>query len=470
VFVPVGAGKGRRLVPWVTLAIIAVNVVIHVATRPVVAADEARMMAAGQELTWRSMEIELRHRGIRRVIKSYLDLEGTRGGSDKFWWRWENGLIVPKHDEQWVGWSEARDALRAIQRTTFHYRYGIHGAAPTPHGLIAHAFLHGGWLHLLGNMLFLWVVGANMEEVWGRRWLALLYAVGIVAACMPEILFPPKDPDAFGIGASGAVAAVMGAMLIRNPMRKIYMLATIPMIVRLELPAIALLVPWIVGQLVAVNAAGAAEAGIGYSAHIGGFFGGALLALGLRLGGVESRDITPVVEAEKRRLAREELLRAADELVLRNDAKGALAKIREALAVDPDDLAIRERLIQHLGALKDRDAQAAEGDVLLNRLWRLGERDRFLALFRWLEAEVGRPLSGSLAHRAAWVLEAREPVEAARLYERALRDAPEDPLADRSLDRFATFFESTGRPGEARQVRDLREAARRRARREATGS
>jgi membrane associated rhomboid family serine protease len=143
-----------------------------------------------------------------------------------------------------------------------------------PETLITAMFLHGGWLHIIGNMIFLWAFGPAIEEAMGSvRYLAF-YLLGGLAASAAQIAGDPQSTISV-LGASGAIAAVMGAFLVTFPGDRIRTLIVLFPFVRVVfIPAIVLIGLWIVLQVVAVNAeatqANAGGGGVAYLAHIGG--------------------------------------------------------------------------------------------------------------------------------------------------------------------------------------------------------
>ncbi len=142
--------------------------------------------------------------------------------------------------------------------------------------LLTYNFLHGGGLHLAGNMLFLWVFGDNIEDAMGHGRFAFFYLLGGVAAGLLQTLADPSSRVPT-IGASGAVAAVMGAYLILHPRAKIL----VPIVIfPVYLPAVFLLLLWIGFQVFTAIAGGGG--GIAWWAHIGGFAAGALLIIPFR--------------------------------------------------------------------------------------------------------------------------------------------------------------------------------------------
>lgn len=145
--------------------------------------------------------------------------------------------------------------------------------------LVTSLFLHGGWMHLIGNMMFLWIFGDNIEVTVGNLRFALFYILGgIFGAAVHSYLYAGSDIPC--IGASGAISAALGAYLILYPSSKIKILFFIFVF---RVSAFAFLGLWIVQQLIggwaAIGPRTSNIAGIGYWAHIGGFAYGFVFGL-----------------------------------------------------------------------------------------------------------------------------------------------------------------------------------------------
>jgi membrane associated rhomboid family serine protease len=155
----------------------------------------------------------------------------------------------------------------------------MHGAALLTLG--TSMFLHGGWLHLIGNMLFLWVFGRNLEDlIGGGRFLTFYLACGLIAAVVHVMLNAHSTTPT--IGASGAIAGVMGGYLIKFPKARITTLVPIFFfITTMEIPAAFLLLYWFAMQFVSGLGSLAitdySAGGIAWFAHVGGFIAGLLL-------------------------------------------------------------------------------------------------------------------------------------------------------------------------------------------------
>ena len=145
-------------------------------------------------------------------------------------------------------------------------------------------FLHGGWLHIGGNMLFLWIFGNNIEDRLRPFWYLLFYLAGGVAATALEVALAPNSTLP-GLGASGAIAAVLGAYLVLFPRARVTTLLFFIFITVVELPALFVLGFWFLLQLfsgVGQLGTDVAGGGVAYSAHVGGFVFGLLVGLVLR--------------------------------------------------------------------------------------------------------------------------------------------------------------------------------------------
>jgi membrane associated rhomboid family serine protease len=147
--------------------------------------------------------------------------------------------------------------------------------------LISSMFLHGGWLHLGGNMLYLWVFGDNVEDKVGHlRFLVFYLLCGLIAGAAHVFIDPTSDIPT--VGASGAVSGILGAYLLMFPRARV--LTLIPIFVFLqvaELPALVVLGLWFVLQffngMVSLGYETAGMGGVAWWAHIGGFVAGLLL-------------------------------------------------------------------------------------------------------------------------------------------------------------------------------------------------
>lgn len=140
-------------------------------------------------------------------------------------------------------------------------------------------FLHGGWMHLLGNMLFLWVFGDNLEDLMGHARFLLFYLAGGVGAALLQVAADPASVIPM-VGASGAIAAVMGGYLLMYPRARVDVLVIIVIFFRIfPIPAWIVLGFWFAVQLLGGFATPTDLGGVAYWAHAGGFVAGIILCL-----------------------------------------------------------------------------------------------------------------------------------------------------------------------------------------------
>lgn len=146
---------------------------------------------------------------------------------------------------------------------------------PEYENIFTSMFLHGSWMHLLGNMWFLWLFGNNIEDSMTRPRFLLFYAICGVAAALLQVATNPASPVPM-VGASGAISGVMGAYLVLYPKVKVYTLVPLGFfITTYALPAWVMLLYWAVLQL--LGGFGQGDGGVAFWAHVGGFFAGLVL-------------------------------------------------------------------------------------------------------------------------------------------------------------------------------------------------
>jgi membrane associated rhomboid family serine protease len=154
-------------------------------------------------------------------------------------------------------------------------------------GFLTSMFLHGGWMHLIGNMLFLFIFGDNIEDEMGHVGFILFYLAAGLGAGFIHYISAPGSPVPT-VGASGAIAGVMGGYLLLFPKAKVDILIIIVIIFRIfPIPAWIMLGLWFAMQIFGGFGTAADEGGVAYWAHVGGFVIGLALTipLWLRLGG-----------------------------------------------------------------------------------------------------------------------------------------------------------------------------------------
>ena len=140
-------------------------------------------------------------------------------------------------------------------------------------------FMHGGWSHIIGNMVFLWAFGPEIEDAMGRWRYLVFYLLGGIVAMLAQVLASPHSTVP-NLGASGAIAAVMGAFIVTYPRDRIRSILVIFVFIKItRIPAALLIGFWFLTQLFNAGAvANVQTGGVAYLAHIGGFIFGAITA------------------------------------------------------------------------------------------------------------------------------------------------------------------------------------------------
>lgn len=152
---------------------------------------------------------------------------------------------------------------------------------PTYATLVTWMFLHGDWMHLVGNMLFLWVFGNNIEDVCGHGRFIIFYVLCGLAAAFAQAI-PNPGSEIPMIGASGAVSGVLGAYLVTFPQARVYVLIPFGILFVHHMPAKWMLGIWFVYQLVLGLLSDPGSGGVAFWAHVGGFVAGVPLIWILR--------------------------------------------------------------------------------------------------------------------------------------------------------------------------------------------
>ena len=164
----------------------------------------------------------------------------------------------------------------------FEITHATDAISPTPIPLyltvFTALFMHAGWMHLAGNMLYLWIFGNNIEDVLGHFRFAVFYLFCGTVATLAHVISAPYSTAPL-VGASGAIAGVLGAYLAAFPRARVHVLVFLFLFVQVvRIPALLVLGFWFIIQLVnASGASGGADGGVAWYAHIAGFVVGYLL-------------------------------------------------------------------------------------------------------------------------------------------------------------------------------------------------
>ncbi len=442
ILVPISSKEmSRDQIPWVTLAIIVVNLVVFLT----VGLSAHRASQTAYEKLEEAFEYWLEHpyldippefmdqaigdqdpEQVAEVIKAVNDLAGTGSPGARFRQQRELNILVEDY---------------LATRLTDPYRtWGLIPNDPRPVAFVTSMFLHAGWLHLLGNMLWLWVTAPFLELAYGRVVFPAFYLLAGVIAALVHIGAQP-GADVPLIGASGAIAGLMGAFVVRFSHIKIRFFYWVFVVVgTFRAPSWIMLVIWFGIQLVMVGLLGA-ESHVAYWAHIGGFGFGAAVAYGLRFVDFEERFRRGIVVEPERQPEIPEI-ESGMQAITAGNGPAAREIFERVLEDTPDQRAALLGLWKaNLMIGRPDDAVPCMSRLITDEL-RTGERE--FALDHWHElvnsAHVGGP--AAMRWKLACSLQPFLPAGALDVFAHLANDASGGMLSAKAMDRLTQLVTS----------------------------
>src|SRR5277367_5971979 len=282
--------------PVVTLSLIAINVVVFLFTMSAMDQEAPELGEAKLHI----VILAALHPELKMQPESQHLVDGFKQSHPQAWKHVQDPYrdIIDAYDarikmmEDTSKLQSEMDSLNAefvkLSKTSIIEQYAFVPAQPTAISYLTANFLHGGWLHIIGNMWFLWLAGFVLEDVWGRWLYSAFYLIAGAAALQ---FYAWSNPGSITptLGASGAVAALMGAFLVRFPKMKIEMAwLFLFKLYRFKASAYWLLPMWL-GVEIFYGSLFGSSSGVAHWAHVGGFLFGALAALGLQRSGIEHK-------------------------------------------------------------------------------------------------------------------------------------------------------------------------------------
>ncbi len=456
-FIPIGNENSTvRRLPWVTFSIMAANVIIFYVTLPILGGQMEEIVNQGGKLeSFLTEHGELAaDEGVRKkLIEAGMMTKDEADGIA------EQIKVDAETESQYTSWLSSGDAAKLreefdqkllaftnARKESLWFKYGV-----APNGewkfyqLITSAFLHGGNMHLWGNLLFFFAVAFSLEDLWGRGMFLGFYVLGAMVACIPSLVDPAAVPS---IGASGAISATMGAFLFRLPRTKIKLLCIQFWWLRILIarksaifmvPGYICLISYFIAQVLYwyFDKQAGSVSNVGYAVHIAGFLFGAGFALVMKATKTEETYINPKIEAKVSFSAAPAVNQALD-LLDRGDVAMAERKLRAHLAQQADDTNGLLALIQVYQKVNNFD----QLNSIYGRLIRihLSKNDKEAALYAYdnlLSAFPDNNVAVDIPARdwvaiCEYLRESGLIREAGVEYERFLDAHPEDPLASRA--------------------------------------
>lgn len=449
---PIGNDREVFHFPYVTVGIIAICLFIQF---------YASFLDKNDPTSRIQEELQLRVQIWRKHVRSYLQERGVmfhRPQSQEEWSEftrqirklqreffrdYESGKIVSSSDPDYQRLH--RLMQRRKQRSgVFAYGFRMQDIKERPVTLLTYMFIHGGWLHLIGNMLFLFVCGSNLEDRWGRGvWMGFYGIAGILAGLAFGLLHPQVSQVL--VGASGAIAAAMGAFLLlfyQTRIRIFYFFWLIlPFSGTFSIRAMWVLPVWLILQLLGLRAEVAGlSMSVAYSAHVVGFAFGMLTVFVFKLIRVDQS----LVQASEKKA-----------ILLENHPlleKGLLYKQQGSLRLAEASFAsLLRQHPEHVDAMLELahvKTEPKEVAALVNQAVRQAQRggteDHVFYVYRDI---VDKNLTHVLDERSLYTIakcfETKFEDEAFRLYFRITEEFPQSPIAPKAMLDLARLYQPT---------------------------
>lgn len=491
--IPIGheSNKVRRL-PWITFGIMALCLIVHIFLSMEVGAKEKQLGSAAEDLVryyFNHPYLELNPE-IMKLMFSGGDEERLEIMLSSY------RQIVPRPNRQTVAEEQEKfdqlgiTLLNSLNDVPYR-KWGYIPANRSFLALLTYMFVHGGWLHLLGNLLLLYITGPFVEDLWGRPVYAAFY---LTMGALSALLYAFHYPNFAGplIGASGAIAGVMGAFLINFYKTKINFFYWIVFFFRgtFEAPAFVMLPLWVLLEFFnasvidSINAQSSGGGGVAHWAHVWGFVFGVLVALGMKRLKIEEKYIHPKIEAKiqngegavdvvvtamhKKNVGRIDeaydiLLEEAKKNPMRKDVVDALWDVGIEMGNGEEAATFFVKLIEnevrhdHLDVamkrfmdLKSKFPQASISATykfaLLKYMTEQREIEEAKKLAQELFGEMDPSVSPVLLQKFAGIAKELDPVLAKKVFERCLNHPEIDPDKKQELQRARDALEGTVPP------------------------
>jgi len=459
--------QGRRW-PVITFGIIALNVVIFLGTHWTMDKQAPELGEAKIHIILlAAMHPDLKIEGKAQDLVTTVQIKNpdlwkqaknqNRDVHDA--WDARMRMAADEHPE---AMQEEMDSLskryEELDAVSLVSKYAFVPAHQTFLSLITANFLHGGWLHLIGNMWFLWLAGALLEDTWGRMIYPAFYMIAGILALQVHAMSSPGSlvPT---IGASGAIAGLMGAFLVRFPTIKIEMGWLLMFrFYRFKMAAYWLLPLWLLMEVFYGTLLGQAS-GVAHWAHIGGFVFGALIAVGIRKSGLEQLADKGI--QEKVAWVSHPLLAEADEQMEKGELDAAATNLKKLLQEKPDSQDAYRMLQRIYWQKSDIPAHQDALQKLLGLELKANDPDGALQTFQDFKNSGGEKLPAPLWLDLCRQLETRPDIErATREYEELAQAYPAEKqglLASMAAGRM--YLKRLNRPSDALRYYEAAQAS-----------
>jgi membrane associated rhomboid family serine protease len=329
--IPIGSEEGVRRLPYLTVGLIALNIIIFMITSSVLRSQEQELHRINREL----QEIEYKY--YFEILEHDPNVMQNMTFDEQHELFFENNNINWEENDYDV-WHKLYNEYKMKFNNVIFNQLGFTPKRFDFFKLFTHMFIHANIFHLIFNMLFLWLVGCNIEDTWSWKVFLGLYLLSGALACLLHAAVYPASQTPL-VGASGAIAGIMGAFMIRHYKTKIrfayffWLIFAPPIFGSFAIYAGIALPIWFVMQI--VSAHWSVEAGTAYYAHIGGFVFGAVVGISMKFLGIEKKYVAPMVEDSFEKLKMSTKMKDVYKKMDINDTAGALPLLLAVLDEEP---------------------------------------------------------------------------------------------------------------------------------------
>jgi len=439
IIVPIGHDKLYRRLPYLTIVLIGLNVIVWLISFPIEIKQRTHINEFYMELYLKESDLYDEYLRENPDAERYPVVKNFRKAI-------EEGEIFDKESEEYKEWEELYVKFKKPLESRVFYRFGFKPKHISIFNLISSLFLHASLFHLFFNMLFLWLVGVNIEDYWGRPLFISLFLFGGIFASLFYALFHMGSNIPL-IGASGAISALMGAFAVRfykTKIRFFYFFFVIirPFIGTFKLYAWFALGFWFAEQLFYALVTKGLDAGVAFLAHVGGFVFGLAAGFAMKFFKVEEKYLSGKIEGQIETVELHPKLEEAFNKRDVGDTEGAVILLKEILEEDPSNSDARLELARCLIILEKKNEATIEYERILTLLYEKGEMNELYNVYLEIyDKDIDYLFSPKIQFRIGTYLTSREEYgKAVELFSLLVKHHSEDRLAPAALLKTGRIF------------------------------
>jgi len=379
VIFPVGHETRIQRIPYVTVGIIALNVIVFLIGLGIQSNEDNSIKVKELDIRAKIEAIDPNYFQRKRMEKLFEDPRYKHLKDDPEIQKQIEGYKKELTEEQKERIEGLEKEYERLPEMRFNYRWGFVPARWSFINMVTSAFLHGGWMHIIGNMLFLWIFGTALEDKWGPYVYTGFYLMGAVAASAMHG-FVESGSEIPEIGASGAIMACCGAFMYRFYNTKVIMGWAVWIFLhirrgRFRVAAWVVTLIYFLEDLASLFISRSMGGGgtVAYGAHVGGFLFGFIVAVVLGQFGLEKKYLAPKYDLDGEEHIVPEEYQNALQQIQRGELDAALINLQATLVKEKDYLPALGEIFKIYLAKKDQNAAIDMGTRVVDGFLKLDE-------------------------------------------------------------------------------------------------